>query len=146
MTARVIDRAHGYRQTLEAVADLGRGQSISLGVHEDKGLEEHRGRKRGDLVSDAAVAVEFGAGGGSFVRSVADTKRTEIQAAIAAAAKRAIKSARFGSGPGGHVGRHLARVATRYAREMQRALRTGGNVDTRHLLESIEGRTSGGAR
>lgn len=148
MTARIIDRAHGYAHVLEALRDLGRGRSITMGVHEDKGAEEHRSPKRGDTVADVAVLAEFGKGRGeggtSFVRSVVDTKRTEIQAAIKEAAKRGVKSARFGSGPRGHVARALERVAARYAREMRARLRGVELVDTRHLLESIEGRSRAG--
>ena len=129
---------------MQAYTSLRRGVSISMGVHADKGAEDHRGASKGVSVADVAVLTEYGSA--SWLRSTFDGKRDELQRAMFTAAKRALKSARFGRGSGGEVERAMARVAERYAQQMRTQAGRLGLEDTGHLRESIEGRVVETAR
>lgn len=129
---------------MQAYASLRRGVAISMGVHADVGAQDHRGPTKDVTVADVAVLTEYGSS--SWLRSTFDGRRDEIRRAMLTAAKRAIKSARFGRGAGGEVERAMGRVAERYAAQMRASAGRLGLSDTGHLRESIEGRVAEPAR
>jgi hypothetical protein len=133
------------RRFRAAIADLARGAKITVGVHEDRGAEEHRGPTRA-TVAQVATAQEFGSrtrAPKSFLRATVDEQRAAIEKALASAGRRAIKSALYGTAESGHVERAFGRVASRVARSVQRRARALELRDTGHLVETIEGRVRG---
>lgn len=138
MTVR--DRDNGYRKLTAALEDLAKGVKVTVGVHADRGAEDHRGPSDASVI-DVAVIQEFA--GRSYLRSTIDESRGAIQKALSAAGQRAIKSAMHGRGGGGEVQRAFGRVATRFARKVQARIRRMKLIATGQLLDSIEGRVNG---
>lgn len=142
---RIQDRDRGASRLQAVLDELERGVRVSVGVHEDVGAEPHRGPSEATVVQ-VAVAQEFGGSKRpprSWLRATIDEQRAKIESALVAAGRRAAKSAIYGSSPSGHVQRAYGRVGTRFANQVKRAVRRFGLLDTRHLLESIEGRVNG---
>lgn len=139
MTVRDTDRGMGrFLGTLE---DLARPRSITVGVHEDVGAEDHPGRSRATKLQVAA-AHEFGTAVDqpiAYVRGAADDFDGELK--LAAAAERALRSAMYGSSDGGHADRAFARVGEQLARAMRRRapLETGATRDA--IRVKIDGTT-----
>lgn len=136
-TLRRIDTG-AIGKLMAAARSLRAGQRVTVGVHEDRGAEEHRGPSKGVSVVDVAVLTEFGPT--AWLRPTVDGERDQIQHRLLQAAKRALKSARFGRGTGNEVERAFGRVAEQVAARMRARLRRQGLVATGHLEESVEGR------
>lgn len=140
MNVTVRDRDKGGKKLVAALAELARGVHVTVGVHEDAGAEEHRGPSNA-TVAQVAASQEFR--GNSYLRSTIDEQRPAIERSLAAAARRAVKSAIHGTGTGGEIERAFGRVAARWAKKVQARVRRLGLVASAHLLESIEGRVRG---
>jgi hypothetical protein len=141
MSYRIRDVDRGSAKLRAALADLEEGVPVTVGIHEDRASEPHRGPSDA-TVGDVAAVHEFRSGE-SWLRSTVDESRTQIEKALATAAKRAIKSAIYGSGSGDEVPRHFGRVALRFAKKAARKIAKLRLIDTRHLIESVEGRVRG---
>lgn len=140
MSARVVDVDRSAKLRA-ALADLEQGVSVTVGIHEDVAEQQHRGPSDA-TVGEVAAVLEYRTGS-SWLRSTVDESRAQIEKALATAAKRAVKSAIFGTGSGGEVPRHFGRVALRFAKKAASRIRKLGLIDTGHVLESIEGRVRG---
>lgn len=144
MASKVRDTDRGglrSRKIAEAVADLEQGVGVTVGIHDDVAAQEHRGPSKA-TVGQVAEIHEYRAGE-SWLRSSIDESRTQIEKALATAARRAIKSAIYGKGTGGEVPRHFGRVALRFAKKAATRIRKLKLIDTGHLFESVEGRVRG---
>lgn len=142
---RVRDLDRGAGRLRAALGELAEGVELSVGVHADTGALDHRGPSDA-TVAQVAAGREFGNARNapsSFLRSTVDEQRARIETSLSAAARRAVKSAIYGSSPEGHVERAFGRVATRWAKTVQRKIRKLKLKDTGQLLESIDGRVNG---
>jgi hypothetical protein len=141
MSYRIRDVDRGSAKLQAALADLAEGVPVTVGIHEDAASQPHRGPSDA-TVGEVAAIHEFRSGE-SWLRATVDESRPQIEKALSAAAQRAIKSAIYGRGSGNEVPRHFGRVALRFAKKAAARIRKLGLVDTKHLIESVEGRVRG---
>jgi hypothetical protein len=139
MSARDIDR--GMDRFLRALDDLETPRVMTVGVHEDIGLQDHPGESDANVV-EVAQFLEFGTiheAPKSFVRSTMD--EIDGAALMRTAAERALRSAMYGSSESGHADRAFARVGERLARAMRRKIPIETGATREAIAVKINGRT-----
>lgn len=137
MTVR--DRDHGSERFLRTLEDLGQLRTVTVGIHEDVGAQEHPGRSDA-TIAEVATYQEFGTIHDvpkAFVRGAVDG--ADVEQWMAQAGERALRSARFGTSDSGHAERAFARVGDRLARMMKRRV----PVESGALRDAIEVRLDG---
>ena len=147
MSVTVRQRDRGMSRLIKVLDELEtRPPKVTVGVHWEEGVQDHRGPTHGVDVMDVARILEFGSelrAPVAFLRLTIDARRGELERLLRSAAERAVKSAIYGTAAEGHAVRAFGRVAARSRRIVQRRLQSLGLRDTGHLIESILGKVNG---
>lgn len=137
MTVRSVDKGMG--RFLNALDDLTKPRSITVGVHADVGAAEHPGPTRA-TVAQVAAYQEFGTDVDpptAFVRGAADAFGGEQR--LVTASERALRSALYGTSESGHADRAFARVGEQLARAMRRRVPVATGAVQRAIAVKING-------
>lgn len=127
---------HGFAKLARTLGSL-RDGVLTVGVHADRGAEQHQGSALGVTVLEVAGLTEFGADGpGSWLRSTFDGRREDLRRELARRVRAAVRTA---SSPAG-LNAALRTLGEDLAQEMRGRLHSLGLEKTGHLSESIEAR------
>lgn len=128
MGSTVRDDDRGARRLEEALDELARDVTLTVGIHEDAGAAPHG--PGGKTIADVAAGVEFGnaeRAPRSFVRAPVDERRDELGTQLAAAGARVVG--------GESIDEAFGRVGEALASEM-RARAPSGTGATRAAIEA----------